>query len=305
MIRNLLAIFVLTVAWGGTLLAQGSASDEIQILPVQGNIYMLVGEGGNTTVQIGDDGFVVVDSQFEDNAPAVMDAIRTLTDRPIRNVVVTHYHSDHIMGSRALIDLGAGRVPAIPSIMAHENVLLRMAGMDSPPPTSVWPENTYFGEQRDFYMNGEAVILYHMPAAHTDGDSIVLFRGSDVVSTGDVFTPDRYPIIDVDNGGSVAGYIDALNYILRLTVPAHMQEGGTRVVPGHGRLSEEIEVVESRNMLTIVRDRIQALIDEGMSLEEVRAARPTRDYDAEYHGDRADWTTDMFVEAVYRSLSGE
>ncbi len=302
--KNLLPAAALLVLVPVAALAQGEGSDEVQILPVQGNVYMLVGDGGNTTVQIGDDGFVVVDSQFESSASGVMEAIRTLTGGPIRNIVVTHYHPDHIMGSAALLDLGSGRVPAIPSIMAHENVLLRIAGMESPPPVGVWPENTYFGLQRDFYMNGEPVLLYHMPAAHTDGDSIVFFRKSDVVSTGDVFTPDRFPVIDIDNGGSVQGYIDALNYILRLTVPAHMQEGGTRVIPGHGRLSEEIEVAEYRNMLTIVRDRIQALIDDGMSLEQVRAARPTRDYDAEYHGDREEWTTDMFVEAVYRSLTG-
>ena len=300
----------LTAVLAGSLLAAGAARaqdapDGIQILPAQGNVYMLIGDGGNTLVQVGDDGFVAVDPQYEDTAPALMAAIRTLTDRPIRNVVVTHFHPDHLMGSAALIELGSGRVPAIPSIMAHENVLLRLAGMDPPPTPEVWPENTYFGGQRDFYMNGEAVVLYHMPAAHTDGDSIVFFRKSDVIATGDVFTPDRFPMIDIENGGSVEGYIDALNFILRLTVPAHMQEGGTRVVPGHGRLSEEIEVVEYRNMLTIVRDRVQALIDDGLSLEEVVAARPARDYHAEYHGDREDWSTDMFVEAVYRSLSGE
>ncbi len=301
---------MLTAAMAGSLLAAGvvgaqEPSDAIQILPVQGNVYMLIGDGGNTLVQIGDDGFVAVDPQFEYNAPALIGAIRTLTDRPVRNVVVTHLHPDHLLGSAALIESGSGRVPAIPSIMAHENVLLRLAAMDSPPPVEVWPENTYFGRQRDFYMNGEAVILYHVPAAHTDGDSIVFFRKSDVIGTGDVFTPDRFPMIDIENGGSVEGYIDALNFILRLTVPARMQEGGTRVVPGHGRLSEEIEVVEYRNMLTIVRDRVQALIDDGLSLGEVVAARPARDYHAEYHGDREDWTTDMFVEAVYRSLSGE
>ena len=303
--KNLLPAAALLVLVPVAAFAQSAGGGEIQILPVQGNVYMLVGDGGNTTVQIGDDGFVVVDSQFESNAPSVMEAIRSLTGGPIRNIVVTHYHPDHMMGSAALLDLGSGRVPAIPSIMAHENVLLRIAGMESPPPVGVWPENTYFGLQRDFYMNDEAVILYHMLAAHTDGDSIVFFRKSDVVSTGDVFTPDRFPVIDIDNGGSVQGYIDALNYILRLTVPAHMQEGGTRVIPGHGRLSEEIEVAEYRNMLTIVRDRVQALIDDGMSLEQARAARPTLDYDAEYHGDREEWTTDMFVEAVYRSLTGE
>lgn len=302
--KNLLQAAALLVLIPAAVAAQGAEGGEIQILPVQGNVYMLVGDGGNTTVQIGDDGFVVVDSQFAANAPAVMEAIRTLTGGPIRNIVVTHYHPDHIMGSAALLELGSGRVPAIPSIMAHENVLLRIARMESPPPVDVWPENTYFGGQRDFYMNGEPVILYHMPAAHTDGDSIVFFRKSDVVSTGDVFTPDRFPVIDIDNGGSIQGYIDALNTILRLTVPAHMQEGGTRVIPGHGRLSEEIEVAEYRNMLTIVRDRVQALIDDGMSLEQVRQARPTLDYDAEYYGDREEWTTDMFIEAVYRSLTG-
>jgi glyoxylase-like metal-dependent hydrolase (beta-lactamase superfamily II) len=233
-----------------------------------------------------------------------MDAIGSITQGPIRNVIVTHVHSDHVEGSRALLDLGAGPAPAIPSIMAQENVLLRMASQDALPP-AVWPENTYFTPQRDFYMNGEPIILYHMSRAHTDGDSIVFFRRSDVISTGDVYTPDRLPVIDIDNGGSVQGYIDALNFILRLTVPAYMQGGGTKVVPGHGRLSEESDVVEYRNMLTIVRDRVRALIDDGLSLEQAIAAGPARDYALEYHGDRPDWTTDMFVESVYRSLSSE
>ncbi len=125
-------------------------------------------------------------------------------------------------------------------------------------------------------------MLYHTPAAHTDGDSLVLFRGSDVVSVGDLFTPDAYPVIDLANGGSVQGLIAGLNRILEIAVPRTYQEGGTYVIPGHGRLCDEAEVIEYRDMVTIVRDRVQDLIDKGMALEQVKTARPTRDYDTEY-----------------------
>jgi cyclase len=160
----------------------------------------------------------------------------------------------------------------------------------------------YFTPSRDFFLNGEAVILHHVAAAHTDGDTIVHFRKSDVVVAGDVFTPDRYPVIDLQNGGSVNGVIAALNRILDIAVPARYQEGGTYVVPGHGRLCDEADVVEYRDMVTIIRDRVQDLVGKKMTLQQVKAARPTRDYDTEYGADSGYWTTDMFVEAVYGSL---
>ncbi|MCZ0953863.1 MAG: hypothetical protein OXJ56_14940, partial [Rhodospirillaceae bacterium] len=131
---------------------------------------------------------------------------------------------------------------------------------------------------------------------------LVFFRRSDVVSTGGIFTPESYPVIDLARGGSVQGVIDALNRIIRIAVPEDKQEGGTKVIPGHGRLCEEADVVEYRDMVTIIRDRVQALINDGMSLEEIQAARPSLDYDTEYGSDTGAWTTEMFVEAVYRSL---
>jgi len=161
----------------------------------------------------------------------------------------------------------------------------------------------YFTPARDFFFNGEPIVIYHAPAAHTDGDSIVFFRGSDVVVTGDIFRPDLYPLIDLANGGSVNGVIAALNRILELTVPARYQEGGTYVIPGSGRLCDEADVVEYRDMVTIIRDRVEDMIRRKMTLDEVKAAKPSRDYDAEYGATTGPWTTEMFVEAVYRSLT--
>lgn len=275
------------------------------LLPVQGNIYMLVGAGGNTTLQVGKDGVLVVDTQYAEMAPKILSEIRKLSDKPIVWMVNTHVDQDHSGGNAALAKLGRGPGPG-PRIIAHENVLNRMTQRvpNQPPvPDEALPNDEYGTPQKDLFFNGEAVVIYHMPRAHTDGDSIVFFRRSDVVSVGDIFTPDQWPAIDLARGGSVEGTLDALNYILTLTVPERYQDGGTLVVPGHGRISNEADVVEYRNMLTIVRDRVQDLLKKGMTLEQVKAARPARDYETEY-SERGLWTKDMFVEAVYRSLNG-
>jgi glyoxylase-like metal-dependent hydrolase (beta-lactamase superfamily II) len=190
--------------------------------------------------------------------------------------------------------------------VAHENVLNRMSapsGKESPTPSSAWPTDTYFPEEKDFFFNDEAVMLYHDPAAHTDGDSIVFFRRSDVVVAGDVFVTTNYPFIDSQNGGSVHGVINALNRILDLAVPKHEQEGGTYVIPGHGHLCDESEVLEYRDMVTIIRDRIEDMIKRGMTIDQVKAARPTLDYDLHYGVDTGPWTTAMFIEAMYRDAS--
>ncbi len=291
----------------GMLAAQQNFDNvEVKILPVQGNVYMLIGAGGNTTLQIGRDGVLLVDTQYAPMASRILAAIRTLSPMPIKYIINTHVHGDHTGGNGALAKLGGAG--AMPRIIANDHVLNRMT---APPvkgqaaiPDSDWPNDEYFGPSKDFFFNNEAVMVYHMPAAHTDGDSIVFFRRSDVISTGDIFTPEHYPIIDLQRGGSVQGIIDALNRILELTVPARYQEGGTYVIPGHGRLCEEADVVEYRDMVTIIRDRIADLIRKGRTLEEVRAARPTLDYDTQYGATTGIWTTDMFVEAVYKSLSG-
>lgn len=275
------------------------------LLPVQGNTYMLAGAGGNTTLQVGKDGVLVVDTQYAEMAPKILSEIRKLSDKPIVWMVNTHIDQDHSGGNAALAKLGRGPGPG-PRIIAHENVLNRMTQRvpNQPPvPDEALPNDEYGTPQKDLFFNGEAVVIYHMPRAHTDGDSIVFFRRSDVVSVGDIFTPDQWPAIDLARGGSVEGTLDALNYILTLTVPERYQDGGTLVVPGHGRISNEADVVEYRNMLTIVRDRVQDLLNKGMTLEQVKAARPARDYETEY-SERGLWTKDMFVEAVYRSLHG-
>jgi cyclase len=224
--KTLLAI---TACMGAQLLlAQNRNFDNVEekFLPVQGNVYMLVGAGGNTTLQVGKDGVLVVDTQYAQMAPKIMAAIRTLSDMPIKYIINTHVHRDHTGGNGALAKLGAGG--AMPRIIANDHVLNRMsakpaAGQAAVPDTD-WPNDEYFTPSKDFFFNNEAVIVYHMPAAHTDGDSIVFFRRSDVVSTGDIFTPERYPFIDLQRGGTVQGIIEALNRILEITVPAKYQE---------------------------------------------------------------------------------
>lgn len=293
-----------------TVAQENSDDTEVHVLPVQGNVYMLVGPQGNSALQVGYDGVLLVDPQMAELAPKIAERIHELTDSPVRYIVVnTHVHPDHTGGNRALANMGHEETGVRTEIIAHENVLIRMTAApdESLPETQLspegWPTEAYFTPTRDIHFNGEPIEILHQPSAHTDGDSLVFFRRSDVVSTGDIFTPERYPIIDLARGGSVQGVIDALNRIIRIAVPEDKQEGGTKVIPGHGRLCEEADVVEYRDMVTIIRDRVQALIDDGMSLEEVQAARPSMDYDTEYGSDTGVWTTAMFVEAVYRSLS--
>jgi glyoxylase-like metal-dependent hydrolase (beta-lactamase superfamily II) len=275
---------------------------------VQGNVYVLMGDGGNITVQVGKDGVAMVDTGFAPQAEKAMAEIRKLNDGPVRWIVNTHVHNDHTGGNAEIMKLGMTRESVgPPRLIAQSNVLNRMSGPqpnNGPPiPEAAWPNDEYFLPTKDFFFNGEAVIVYHVPNAHTDGDSLVFFRRSDVLSTGDVFTPATYPIIDLARGGSVEGEIAALNKIIDITVPAKYQEGGTLVIPGHGRLCDEADVVEYRNMLTVIRDRFRDMISKGMTLEQVKAAKPTLDYDTQYGSTTGFWTTDQFVEAVYKSLS--
>lgn len=282
---------------------------EVHVLPVQGNVYMLVSPLGNTVLQVGDDGVLLVDTQTAELAPKIAERIHEMADSPVRYVIVnTHVHADNTGGNQVLATMGHEETGVRTEIIAHENVLVRMT---APPDESIaetrlspegWPTAAYFTPHRDIHFNGEPIEILHQPAAHTDGDSLVFFRRSDVISTGGIFAPGSYPVIDLARGGSVQGVIDALNRIIRIAVPEDKQEGGTKVIPGHGRLCEEADVVEYRDMVTIIRDRVQTLIDGGMSLEEIQAARPSLDYDTEYGSDAGFWTTEMFVEAVYRSL---
>jgi cyclase len=299
--------------------AQQQNFDDVRIetIHVRGGVYMLVGAGGNTTVQVGPDGVLVVDTQFAPLSGRILEAIRHIVgDAPIRYVVNTHMHPDHIGGNEAIAKAGRTRAggnvvgdigqaaTATAQIVAHENVLTRLSKLEGPqaPPFAALPTETFFGAQRDMLFNDEAVQMLHQPNAHTDGDILVFFRRSDVLATGDLFTTVMYPFIDQANGGSVNGYIKALNAIIDITVPSNVNEGGTMVVPGHGRLSDEQDVIEYRDMLTIVRDRIQEYVRRGMTLEEVKARRPTLDWDARYGRDTGFWTTSMFIEAIYKEM---
>jgi cyclase len=282
------------------------ANADLHLYKVQGSVWALVGAGRNITVQVGDDGILLVDTGAGTAASNVWAAVRTLSAKPIRWIVNTSIDSDCTGGNEALPRLSSPGPGPGARIIAHENVLNRMsAALPSDPtrtPEALWPNDEYYQPSKDFSFNGEAVLVYHMPAAHTDGDSIVHFRRSDVLSTGNVFTPGRYPVIDLKTGGNVQGLIAALNRILQITVPLKYQEGGTYVIPGQGRIADEADVVEYRDMVTIVRDNIQDYIGKGMSLDQVKAARPTREYDGEYTT-LGGPSAEAFIEAVYNSLS--
>jgi glyoxylase-like metal-dependent hydrolase (beta-lactamase superfamily II) len=280
------------------------ASTDGAARPVQGKVYVLAaadGNGANVTLQVGPEGVLLVDTQSADNAQRVFGAVRALSPEPIRWIVNTSARIDHVGANDAIARLGT--TPASlgrPRIVSHENVVRRLVGLTTVS-RDAWPNDDFFTRDKDFFFNGEAVIVTHMPAAASDGDSIVFFRRSDVIATGDLFMPGRYPVIDLAAGGSVQGEIDALNAILHVAVPAKYQEGGTYIIPGHGRVCDEADVVEYREMVTIVRDRVQDLIKKGSTLEQVKAARPTRDYDGEYSRAGSP-SPDAFVESVYRSL---
>jgi glyoxylase-like metal-dependent hydrolase (beta-lactamase superfamily II) len=288
---------------------------QIQTVHVQGNVHMLVGAGANIIVQAGDEGVLVIDTGSGPRGDDVLAAIRRLSSKPIRIVINTHVHADHSGGNETLAAAGrslGGNAPGnsgLPldtaRVLAHENVLKRMSapsGEPSPRPFAAWPTETFFAENKELFFNDEAIQLIHQPG-HTDGDVLVFFRRSDVVASGDLFTTMSYPVIDAQNGGSVRGLIDGLNRLLDITIPKDKEEGGTYVIPGHGRLADEADVVEFRDMVTIVRDRIQDLVAKGKTLAEVKAAKPTADYDGRYGATTGPWTTDMFIEAVYRELA--
>jgi cyclase len=313
--RTALALLAIALVITSTLHArQTAAPPAVGLLHVQRSVHMLVVNGMNIAVQVGDEGVLLVDAATAAVAPQVIAAIRTLSDKPLHTIINTHVHADHTGGNEALVKQRGTGAPQPVRVMAHQSVQERMiaaapaggaaGGFRLNAVITLPINNTYDTPTKDFFLNGEPVIIYHAPRAHTDGDSLVHFRTSDVLAVGDVFSPDRYPLIDLATGGSVQGVIAALNHILEITVPARFQEGGTYVIPGHGRLCDEADVVEYRDMITIIRDRVQDLIGKGLTWEQVKAARPSRDYDSEYDGDGGS-SPDAFVEAIFRSLKAQ
>ncbi len=301
---------------GKSAAAPGETAVELGLAHVQGNVYVVTGLDVNVVVQI-EHGLLFVDTPPAQLVDKVLALARNGTNKPLYMVINTHADAEHISGDEALIlsgtserDLANRRKMALAAggpaggvqVLGHENVLNRLTDKGQAIPGGTLTSE-YYLPARDFFMNGDPIVVYHEPNAHTDGDSVVFFRRSDVVVTGDIFIPERFPIIDLKRGGSIQGLIDAVNHILELTIPASFQEGGTYVVPGHGRICDEADVTEYREMITVVRDRIQDMIGKGMTLERVQAARPTLDYDTTYDGASGGATAQEFVAAVYKSLT--
>jgi len=305
--------------------APGIAStDGLEVLEVRPNFFMIAGAGGNIGVQVGDDGVVVVDAGSTASAPAVIAAIRRITAKPIRYVIDTGPDADHVGGNEVLSKAGdqfypgtrsAGARPDVlrsaASILAAEGVVRHMtAAAESAPtrPLVGLPTESFHYARKYFYLNGEAIEVLHQPAAHTDSDVFAFFRRSDVVVAGDVIDTRHFPVIDIERGGSIEGEVAALNRLADLAVPSVpvvSREAGTIVIPGHGRLCDQFDVIEYRDMITIIRDRVRDLIGAGRSLDQVKAAAPAKGYVGRYGNEGGDWTTDKFVEAVYRSLMKE
>jgi glyoxylase-like metal-dependent hydrolase (beta-lactamase superfamily II) len=289
------------------------ASAAVRVVPVQGSVHLIAGAGGNIAVQVGEDGVLLVDSGSAAMSAEVLAAIRQLSSEPIRFILNTHVHADHLGGNESLRQAGrrtgGGRESDSPGpgaiVLAHERVLLaatETSGGGPAVPYGAWPTEGYSGESKEVFSNGEAIQLIHQ-TAHTNGDSLVFFRRSDVIVTGDIFVTTSYPVLDAAAGATLNGVIDGLNRIIEIAIPRDWQEGGTMIIPGHGRICDEADVVEYRDTITTIRDRIQAMVDQGMTLGQVQAARPTFEYDGRYGSTNGPWTTSMFVEAAYRELN--
>jgi len=289
----------------------GAAQGTLEVLPVQGNVYAIFGPGGNSTVQVGSDGAVVVDTQPAALSAKVLEAIKTISPKPIRFILLTNGTEQNSGGAanlakaghyiRVIDSIDPRGADSRAAIMAHLNVLNRMTG--DKVSSDLWPTDTYYVSEWAVFVNNEAVQMFHIPAAQTDGDTIVFFRRSDVISAGPILDMTAYPRIDLKAGGGIAGIIEGLSRILDLAIPGEGQSGGTLVVPGRGRLCDQTDVANYRDMVVVIRNRVRAMLEAGASLEQVKNSRLTRDYDPLYPN--ADWTGEMFVEAIYRDLNGK
>jgi glyoxylase-like metal-dependent hydrolase (beta-lactamase superfamily II) len=287
---------------------------EIETLHVQGSVYLLAGAGANIAVQIGHEGALVVDTGYAEMSAKVLAAIGELTPNPIWTIINTTLADDHTGGNGNLVAAGSMNQagpglrerPLEGDLIGHADLLLLMTQIgEDTISTDRWPPSTFSVDSKDMHSNGEAVIVLHQPAT-TSGDSMVWFRKSDVIVAGEVFNQTSFPYIDLEHGGHINGIIEALNDMLDIMVPEHLQEGGTMAIPSHGRISDEHDVLEYRDMVTIIRDRVQNAIDNGLSLRDVLNASPSLTYEYEPRFDRdPQWTAEMFVAAIYQNLSAE
>ncbi len=295
-------------AQGETRAPAGSST--VQVLPVQGNVYMIVGAGANIAASVGNQGVLLVDTGNAASSGAVLAAVRTLSPKlPIQYILNTTHKADHTGGNDAIAKVGRRLVDADSTqavILSHESILNRMSAPDGrvpPRPVPAWPTDTFFTQRKEVYFNGEPAILYHQPGA-TDGDTYVFFRRSDVLVAGDVYINTTFPEIDVAAGGHINGILKGLNDLLEQMISVNNVEDGTLVIPGHGRVADELDVAEYRDMVTIMRDRVQDAVNRGQTLAQVKGdTRIALEYEERYGGKGGPWTTEMFLEAVYNNLS--
>jgi len=303
--------------------------DQLVVIPVQGRIHMIGGAGGNIAVQISDEGTLLVDTGNAAATVKVLAEIKKLAVRPVRWIIDTSADLDHTGGNGPIAKAGVGGPPGGGAvggggangagggggfngngagIIAYEKVLDRMSAPTGQTASRIvddWPTDTFFTARKNFWYGGEPIEMWNEPSAHSDGDLIVFFRKSDVIVAGDVIAADRYPYIDAKNGGSIQGIINGLNRIVAMAVPEYNQQGGTRVIPGHGRILNQSDVVEYRDMATIIRDRIAMAATQGKTLAQIKAMHPTLDYDGNYGSTTGPWTTDMFIDEVYREVTAK
>ena len=291
---------------------QPPASPPFETIRIRPNVYVIFGGGANVTAHVGDDGVVLVDTGTAASADRVLAALRAVTAQPVRYIINTGADADHVGGNDVLARAGAslmedtfGDEPRA-AIVAHENVLLRLSGAGSGAlPSAVWPSETFTSRYRSLYVNDEPIQIIRRLGAHSDGDAIVHLRRADVIATGDILDLRHFPVIDTARGGSIQGELEALNRLLDIALPAMplvLKEARTLIVPGHGRIADYAELVEYRDMLTIIRNVVEDLIKKGMTLEQVRKQNPTAGYRARFGRESGPWTTDMFVEAVYNGV---
>jgi glyoxylase-like metal-dependent hydrolase (beta-lactamase superfamily II) len=293
--------------------SQAFHEGRLQIIHVQGNVYLIAGAGGNIVAQVGDETVVLVDSGLPEYSDEIRSALRRLTNRPVGFIINTTIDRDHTGGNENLAKGGvymmtsANQQRPQAAIISHLSLLDRFTAADGAAlgiGANGLATDTYDNDTWRLSANDEPLILEHPASAHTDSDTTVLFRRSDVIATGDLFDMTKYPVIDEKRGGSLNGILKTLNHIsLDVAVPKRNEEAGTYIIPGHGRVCDRYDIAIYRDMLTIIRDRIQDLVSKGRTIEQVKAAKPTYDYDGGFGVESGPWTTNMFVEAVYRELS--
>jgi len=321
------AAIVLAFSGSERALARQAEGDGLTVVQLRPNFYVIAGAGGNIVMQVGPEGVILVDSGTTESADKVLGAIRRATDLPIRYIINTSMDADHVGGNDKLARAGLSILPGAvvagaglnddvvsnfgrASVLAHENVLGRMTAATGPQalPFALFPTKTFAYRQYAMYLNGEGIQVIHMPASLTDGNTVVFFRRGDVIATGDIIDTTRWPFIDTKRGGTVQGEIDALNRLMDmsiLNVPLQWQADRTFLVPGHGFVYDKLDLLEYRDAVTVVRDRVQDLINDGKTLAQVKAANPTLGYRSQYGTDSGPWTTDTFVETIYNELAAK